>query len=143
MTTTMTYTNLPVAEDHEAAEADIYRIKDLAFWTSLDQKTALYPRTVTGNTTLALSDHGKCIYVEPSPAADVTITLPQNSTADLPDGFQCMIVRVTTGTVTIAKEGSDTLNTANSYTKIATQKGAVVVTKRTNGEWWAHGDLGA
>lgn len=141
MTTTLAQTNLPIATDHEAAEADIWWIKLLALLTELDSKVGVDPRTVTANTTLTQSDNGTFIWVNSS--SDLTITLPQNSTEDLSTGFNCTIIRQGTGAVTLAKEGSDTLTSVSSYTKIANRYGAVQVAKKTDADWWAFGDLGA
>jgi len=101
----------------------------------IEEKTAAY--TLTG------ADSGKIITV--NSASPITITLPQTSTESINTGFQCILIRRGAGTVTVAIEGSDTLESANSYVSIANQYSSASVIKINAGSpntWALFGDLG-
>lgn len=62
----------------------------------------------TGTTyTLLASDCGKTITL--SNAAAITVTLPQQSTTTTAEGFWCRLFNIGAGTVTIVKQGAETL----------------------------------
>lgn len=66
----------------------------------------------TGTTyTLAASDNGKIVTC--SNAGAITVTLPQQSSVTLPQGFYCVVRQKGAGQVTLALEGSDTLQAPN------------------------------
>ena len=108
--------------------------------TEFVQKSALGVSTKTTNYTLVLTDAGKLI--DFNSASNLTLTIPANSSVAFPIGTQIVIARYGTGTVTVAIT-TDTLRSASSYTKIATQYGAATLVKRTSTEWYLFGDLGA
>jgi hypothetical protein len=89
--------------------------------------------------TLAISDHNKIITV--NSGSDLTITLPQTSSVDIPDGFTCKVIRRGSGAITFAIQGAETLESANSYTRIGPQYGAATVIRLGSGLWYIHGDL--
>jgi hypothetical protein len=99
--------------------------------------------TQTGTTyTLTASDNGKV--VELNNASAVTVTLPQTSTESIPAGFQCTLVQIGAGQVTVAAEGSDTIKSKDSLLSLAGQYSPAYVTKRTAGspnDWFLAGDL--
>lgn len=108
--------------------------------TEFVQKSALGVSTKTNDYTLLLTDAGKLI--DFNSASNRTLTIPSNLSVAFPIGTQIVIARYGTGTVTIAIS-SDTLRSASSYTKIATQYGAATLVKRAETEWYLFGDLGA
>ena len=108
--------------------------------TEFVQKSALGVSTKTNDYTLVLTDAGKLI--DFNSASNRTLTIPSNLSVAFPIGTQIVIARYGTGTVTIAIS-SDTLRSASSYTKIATQYGAATLVKRAETEWYLFGDLGA
>lgn len=99
--------------------------------------------TKATNYTLVGSDSGKVIVVNSSSA--ITITLPQTTTETIANGFTCSIIRLGSGTVTIAIQGSDVLHSKLSAVNITPQYGRVEVTKIVAGSpntWHLSGDLG-
>ncbi len=60
------------------------------------------------NYTLAATDAGKIITL--NNASAVTVTLPQQSTITTVAGFWCHLRNIGAGTVTVVKEGAETLN---------------------------------
>ena len=99
--------------------------------------------TQTGTTyQLVAADNGKV--VELNNAAAVTVTLPQTSTLALAKGFQCTLVQIGAGQVTVAKEGTDTIKSKDALLALTGQYSAAYVTKRTAGspnDWFLAGDL--
>jgi hypothetical protein len=94
--------------------------------------------------TLLAADAGKV--VEISSTDNLTLTLPQHSTTDLPLGFQCAVTQIgTTAVITVAKQGSDTLQSSGSKVKLTGNFSAATVYKRirttTVGTWLLLGDL--
>ena len=97
------------------------------------EKTAAY--TVQG------VDSGKVLVV--NSASAVTITLPQTTTESINAGWQIAVLNRGAGTVTIAVEGSDTLESKNSNTDIAQYSSASII-KYVAGSpntWGLFGDL--
>ncbi len=99
----------------------------------------------TGTTyTLAASDNGKIVTF--TNAAAVTCTLPQQSTTTLPEGFQCAIIQRGAGRVSFATEGSDTIESKDSYTALTGQASTgtvILVSAGAPNTWFLLGDLDA
>jgi hypothetical protein len=62
-------------------------------------------RTVTANATLAASDNGGIVYCNSATA--ITITLPKQATAALTQNFNCLIINIGLGDVTVTHEAAD------------------------------------
>jgi len=133
-------------------EIDLYSDSIVLTWVIKD--STAYGRMITpmnnqtGTTyTLALTDCNKFINLYNANA--ITLTLPQAATADLPDGFQCTIIQAGAGQVTIVKEGTDTISSADGLVKTRTQYSAVTIVNRgdynSDGTtaWFISGDLTA
>lgn len=91
---------------------------------------------------LVAADGGHVIYLTNGGA--ITLTLPQQSTETLDEGFQCTVVQGGAGTVSLATEGTDTLLTEGSLTSLSGQGAAVTIILRTAGSpnaWYAVGSL--
>ena len=86
-------------------------------------------RTVVGDYTLIEDDNNKIVEVS-TPAL---ITLPSTVT----NGFQCVIIKGTTGPVQLG----GTLLSANGANQISTQYGAVTAVHKGGGQWYVFGDL--
>jgi hypothetical protein len=96
--------------------------------------------TITGTSrTLTLSDNGRTLRFTSSSA--ITVTLPQDSTEDLPDMFNCDVIQEGTGQITFAVEGTDTLLSENSWTKTVRTGSAVAVIKFESGKWFIAGSI--
>jgi len=99
----------------------------------------------TGTTyTLTASDEGKVVTL--NNASAITLTLPENSTEALPEGFNCILRQLGAGQVSVAVEGSDTLVAASSATKISGQFSEAQVDIQTAGSpntWFMAGDIAA
>lgn len=102
-------------------------------YVTINEKTTSY--------VLALADHNKIIVV--NSASNLTITLPQTSTVNIPDGFTCRVIRRGSGTVTFAVQGVETLESISSFTKINDQYGEASVLRLTTATWYISGNLGA
>lgn len=89
--------------------------------------------------TLTSTDFGKTITL--SNAMGITLTCPEDETENLPVGFNCVIVQLDEGQVTVAKEGTDVLRSADSFTKLRTQYSSASITKLASGVWLLAGDL--
>ena len=102
-------------------------------------------RTVAGTTdTILAADNG--IVVEYTSATAVAVTLPQQSTTTLPKGFQCLIAQRGAGQVTIAKEGTDVIESKDGNVKLTGQYSAatvILVNTTTQNNWLVIGDLSA
>ena len=99
----------------------------------------------TGTTyTLTASDNGKVVTLNNGNA--ITLTVPQTSTETLAAGFQCVIVQRGAGQVTVAKEGSDIIESKDSNLKLTGQHSVGTVVKLAAGSpntWGLYGDLAA
>ena len=93
-----------------------------------DSMTIAKINTITTAYTLKREDHGKIIEVD----STVTLTLPNN----LPNGFNCSIVNVGSGVVTLS---ATTLR--SSVATITSQYGAATVYLGENNIWTAIGGL--
>ena len=71
--------------------------------------------SITSATTLASTHNGKVLICNKS--SDFTLTIPEDT---LPVGFNCLIVQIGNGEVTLAAaSGNVTINNRNSHTKTA------------------------
>jgi hypothetical protein len=99
----------------------------------------------TGTTyTLTASDEGKVVTL--NNASAITLTLPENSTEALPEGFSCILRQLGAGQVTVAVEGSDTLQSKSAATKLVGQYSEAQVDIQTAGTpntWFMAGDTTA
>lgn len=97
----------------------------------------------TGTTyTLTGSDAGKIITL--SNASAITVTIPQTSTEALAEGFHCVLIQRGAGQVTVAVEGSDSLESSGSADKITGQHSVAYVVKLVAGSpntWHFSGDI--
>jgi len=97
----------------------------------------------TGTTyTIVGTDEGKVVTL--NNASAITLTIPQNSTEALPEGFNVIIRQLGAGQVTVAKEGSDTLLSKASATKLVGQYSEAQVDVQTAGTpntWFMAGDI--
>jgi len=97
----------------------------------------------TGTTyTLVGTDNGKIVTLSNSSA--ITLTIPETGTESIAAGFQCTIIQRGAGQVTVAIEGSDTLESSGSKTKLSGQHSAALITKHTAGSpntWGMYGDI--
>lgn len=94
--------------------------------------------------TLTASDEGKVVTMTNASAS--TVTLPQQSTETLPEGFNCIIRQLGAGQVTVAVEGTDTLLSKGSAVKLDAQYSSVQVDIQTAGSpntWFMAGDISA
>ena len=109
--------------------------------SNADVATTISYNAQTGTTyTVQGSDNGKIIEV--SNASAITVTLPENSTEALQQGFHCAIRQTGVGQITVAKEGSDTLNSP-SGAKTRVQYSTMFVDLSTSGSpntWYLIGD---
>ena len=98
--------------------------------------------TKTDSYTLTAAENGKIIEMNKGTA--VTLTLPETSTEALPAGFQCAVVQIGAGQITVAKEGSDTIKSKDSNLALTGQYSVATIYKRTAGspnDWFLGGDL--
>ena len=96
----------------------------------------------TGTTyTLSAADDGRVITF--NNASPVAVTLPQQSTTELPEGFSCVLRNRGAGQVTIGTEGSDSFESLSSNTKLNQHGTATVIveTAGTPNTWLGYGDL--
>lgn len=87
--------------------------------------------------TLTAADNGKTIYFTATGA--ITVTLPQDSTENLTAGFQCVLVKASTGDVQATTEGTDNFNSPSNFDTLITQNKMGMVQKRASGEWHGEG----
>lgn len=78
---------------------------------------------------LAASDAGKTICF--TSASAVTVTL----TATLPTSFHCILVQEGAGTVSVARDSTDTINGGTSNVSLLAQYTSAYVYQRTEGAW--------
>lgn len=95
----------------------------------------------TGTTyTLAASDNGKVVTVENASA--ITVTVPQQSSVTLSQGFHCVVRQKGAGQITLATQGSDVLRAPNG-SKTRTQYSDIFIDLQDAGSpntWHAIGD---
>ena len=90
--------------------------------------------------TLQLADAG--MFLDVTNGANVTITIPLQSSVAWPAGTEIEICRDTTYTVTIAGASGVTIRSAGSKTAIADQYGCAVLKRMAENVWLLAGDLG-
>lgn len=110
----------------EAAEADAQAIVDNFY----------LPLEVTTSRTLTASDNKRVLYV----TAAATLTLPEDATEALPAGFAADIQKGAAGTVGVATQGTDVLQSAGG-SEILTQYSWASVIKLESGIWAIVGDV--
>jgi septal ring factor EnvC (AmiA/AmiB activator) len=110
----------------EAAEASAQSVVDNFY----------LPLEVTASRTLTASDNKRVLYV----TAAATLTLPEDATEALPVGFAVDIQKSVAGTVDVATEGTDVLQSAGS-SEIITQYAWASVIKLESGIWAIVGDV--
>ena len=100
-----------------------------------------YPkdRLITTNHTLELSDAGKVIRA--NSAGDITITVPNTSTADFPIGTEIGIIRYNTGEVIIDSAGGVTVHSRNGFKRIDIRYGSVALRHVAENFWVLNGAL--
>jgi hypothetical protein len=100
------------------------------FSMGVDIPSIGYYNTVADSTyTLLSSDAGKVIRFTSSSAVTVTLS---NA---LPEGFQCIVAQVGAGTVSCAREGTDTINGGSTAVPLAKQWALAYICQPTEGEW--------
>jgi len=99
--------------------------------------------TQTGTTyTLTASDNGKIVTLDNASA--ITLTLPEDGTETLESGFNCIIRQLGAGQVTVAVEGTDTLESKGSATKLVGQYSEAVIDLQDASDphtWFMAGDI--
>lgn len=104
-------------------------------------KEDLKRTTKTANYTLTLDDLGTI--VEFNSASNLTLTIPDDSSVDFPDGAQIVIARYGTGTVQISAPGSAVFRSSEGNSFLTNQYSLATLIKRTTNEWYLVGDLSA
>jgi hypothetical protein len=94
-------------------------------------------RTVTGNFTLTASDNGGVIYCNSATA--ITGTLPKQSTVALSAGFNCRIINVNFGDVTITHESGDIFESPTLLIAQNAQMQVILQTAGTPNTWVGKG----
>lgn len=95
------------------------------------------PIVINGDTTLNISHLGRQLRV----TGGAVLTLPEDATSSLPEGFWCEIQRRTTSNVTFAVEGTDVLESEGNGNAIANDNGWASVMKMEEGVWALAGSL--
>jgi hypothetical protein len=97
-----------------------------------DPSAPLVINAQTGTTyTITASDIGKTITL--NNASAITVTVPETATEALPAGFWCTLLQRGAGQVTVAKQGTDTIESRGGYLKLSGQHAAATVTKLVAG----------
>lgn len=95
--------------------------------------TSLIPNSQTGTTyTLALTDAGKCVYM--NNAAANALTIPPNSTVALPVDTRIFVLQEGVGATTIAAGAGVTISTADGL-KVGGQHKMISLVKRGTDAW--------
>lgn len=92
-----------------------------------------------GDTTLTDTFAGRTIST--NFGANGVITLPEDATEDLPDGWTCEVLQSTANTVTFITEGTDVL--LGGLNTISAQGGRAIVMKVESGLWSVSGNVTA
>ena len=74
-------------------------------------------------------------------AGATNVTLPDSTTEDIADGFQCVVRLEGAGSIAFVVEGGDVLHSPGGLTSITAQYSEAVVTKKTDGVWEVNGEL--
>jgi len=91
--------------------------------------------------TLTETDFGKTVTL--SNASAISLVCPENATENLSIGFNCTIVQLGAGQVTVSTEGTDNLREPDSFSKLRKQYSSASITKLASGEWLLAGDVTA
>jgi len=91
------------------------------------------------NYTLTIADPGKTLSI--NSGADVTITVPPNSSVPFAIGQRIDVVRIGSGNVTFAEGSGVTINSKNSNKKIAARYSGATLIKYDTNTWLLIGDL--
>jgi len=119
---------------------DKISIRRSSDWVDVAPDRAIL-NTQTGTTyTLVIGDAGKTVTMDNASA--MTLTIPANASVAFPVGTTIDVVRKGAGTLTI-NITSDTLRSADSYTKLRVQYSSATLTKIGTTEWLLVGDLSA
>lgn len=119
-------------KDALAGTADGFATLDENSKVTADQATA-YIVSITGSSTLALSNAGKFLMC--SASAATTITVPADTTVNFPIGTEIEICRYSDSTVTFAAESGVTLVSADSAKSISTKYGCACLKKLSSNTW--------
>jgi len=74
-------------------------------------------------------------------ASDIVVTMPEDSTEDLDDGFYTTVVRGGGSELSVVTEGSDSFQNAYNTNTINAQNASVTLIKRGSGDWYGYGDF--
>lgn len=139
-----TVTTITVKWDGSGAMDATLLLLEVSILTTDHQVEAsdvLIYNTQTSDYTLQASDNGKVVVLDSE--SDITVTLPQESTEALPEGFHVALLKADLGEVFIDTEGSDVLISPGGQT-IAEIGGQAFITLYTSGtpnKWFAEGRL--
>lgn len=91
-------------------------------------------KTISGNYTLTLADNGYTIWVDA--VANINITLPENITENLPNGFQVFVIQGNTGQANFLTQGSDVIYSRDSIVATSGAGTSAAVMKKQATIWW-------
>ena len=120
--------------------SDVNRLQVYNGTTWVDESKYALNRQ-TASYTLVLSDTGKL--VETNVATANTVTVPLNSAQAFEVGARVDIIQYGAGQTTITPTAGVTIRSANGWTKINAQYGAVSLVKIGTDEWYLFGNLNA
>jgi hypothetical protein len=95
--------------------------------------------TRSSSFTLSLSDAGKTILLDT--ASTMTLTVPTNSSVEIPIGYQYFVIETGVGRTTFTPASGVTINSKNSQMYIDTQYGKATLLKVGTNSWIAYGDI--
>jgi uncharacterized repeat protein (TIGR02543 family) len=95
--------------------------------------------TRSSSFTLSLSDAGKTILLDT--ASTMTLTVPTNSSVEIPIGYQYFVIESGSGRTTFTPASGVTINSKNSQMYIDTQYGKATLLKVGTNSWIAYGDI--
>jgi uncharacterized repeat protein (TIGR02543 family) len=95
--------------------------------------------TISSSFTLSLSDAGKTILLDT--ASTMTLTVPTNSSVEIPIGYQYFVIEAGSGRTTFTPAAGVTINSKNSQMYIDTQYGKATLLKVGTNSWIAYGDI--
>jgi hypothetical protein len=108
--------------------------------------------TKTDSFTLQLADAGKTILLassvvgspipgDPNPPITMTLTIPNNSSAEIPVGYQYNLIQLNYGRTIFTSGSGVTVNSKNGQMWIDTQYGKATLLKIGTDEWVLFGDI--
>jgi hypothetical protein len=107
--------------------------------TSVFAAQNLNVQTKTSNYELALTDRSSLIVVDSS--SNLTVTIPNEATADFPVGTKIDLFRQGTGTVTVVGAAGVTRLSRETRTQLAARYSGATVAKIAPNTWLFVGDL--